>query len=71
MELALAILSACLILSLAGNVTLAIHIRRSRKQRPDSYELKDFMRDMLERGLLEVRRVDPTNIMLRSPRDGG
>jgi hypothetical protein len=57
-------------LSLALNLLQFQLARKARLKRPESYELREFIRDMSAgRGLIEVRRVDPANVMLRSPRD--
>jgi hypothetical protein len=57
-------------LSLALNLFQYHLAKRARLKQPESYELSAFMRDMLRgRGLLEVKRVDPANIMIHSPRD--
>jgi len=70
MNLLFGTLLAILPLSLALNL-LQFHLaRKSRQKRPESYELKEFLRDMMAgRGLLEVRRIDPDHLMIRSPRD--
>lgn len=40
------------------------------KQRQESYEVKDLLQDILSgKGLVEVRRISPIDVFLRSPRD--
>lgn len=42
----------------------------SIKSRPDSLELQEFLLDLLNgSGLIHVKRISPTDILLRSRRD--
>ena len=63
------ILSCLLIISASLNVYLFIKIRKSRKARPDTYEVKDLLQDLLAgSGYIKVTRISPTDFYLRSPR---
>lgn len=58
-----------LFISNISTIFLLIKEKQNNKKRPESYELTEFMRDLLNRdGLLKVSRVNPENLFLRSPR---
>lgn len=64
-------LSAIVFLFISNALTLNLLLKEKKinKKRPESYELTEFMRDLLNRdGLLKVSRVNPENLFLRSPR---
>jgi hypothetical protein len=43
---------------------------KRKKHRPDSVELSEFLFDLRAGGaMLHVRRIDPSHIVMRSPRD--
>lgn len=57
-----------LLLSLIGNALLAYRLQQKRK-RPESYEVKELLSDLLAGGaLIEVRRIAAADVFLRSPR---
>lgn len=70
MELLYGSLAALFILSLAVNAYLFILLRKSAKTRPESYEVKDLLRDLMAgRGLIEIKRIAPESFFIRSPRE--
>lgn len=64
------ILSNCLLASVLVNALLTYKIKQTKKERPKSYEVKELMADLAAGGaLVEIRRIDPSSIFLRSPRE--
>lgn len=56
------------ITSLLFNAYLLSRIKKT-KSRPQSVELKEFLADLMTgAGIVAVGRIDPTNILLRSPK---
>lgn len=57
--------------------SLALNIHQSRKLnspepvRPDHYEVTELLNDLTSPGvaIVELRRIAPANVMIRSPRD--
>ena len=60
-------LSSVILLFISNISTIFLLIKEKqnnkKKKRPESYELTEFMRDLLNRdGLLKVSRVNPENL---------
>jgi ABC-type bacteriocin/lantibiotic exporter with double-glycine peptidase domain len=59
-------------ISVLSNIILTflwIKNKKSKQKLKDSRELNDFILDLMNgEGLVKVSRVDPANIMIRSPR---
>jgi len=57
-----------LALSVSLNVYLILRLRR-KPPKPQSLELQEFLGDLLSGpGIVAVSRIDPSNILLRSPK---
>lgn len=72
MEIIAAALAALLVLSLAGNVGLAILLRKSRKKPVETRTItaEALLHDLTAgAALVRVERINPSDIFLRSPRD--
>lgn len=59
------------VLSSGLNIYLLYKLKESKKKRPESLELQEFMQDLMSNksAMLRVHRVDQSNLFLRSPRD--
>lgn len=58
-----------LFISNVTTIILLLKEKKLNKKRPESYELIEFMRDLMQRdGLIKVTRIDSSNLFLRSPR---
>lgn len=58
------------VFSLAGNALLYFQFQRRNKDAPKSYELREFIADLMQGdALVRVTRVDPADVLLRSPRE--
>lgn len=67
MELIAILCGNGLIISLLLNVFLYLRLKK-KSQKQDSYELKDFLQDMLGgHGLVKVTRIAPGDVFVRRP----
>ena len=72
MQTTLIIVSNLFFLSILLNAYLFLRLKKAKKQRPESYELTEFIADMAAgKGLVEIKRVHPGNVFLRSTREMG
>lgn len=63
------VLSAALAASIFGNAGLLFKLTRTKGKKPESMELQEFLMDLRTGwAVLSVKRVDPNDIMIRSPR---
>ena len=66
------LLAVLLTLSLAGNLALFLLFTHKKKQKKPSLDQTagDLLHDLTRRGqaILRVEVIDPTNLLLRSPR---
>lgn len=70
MEITLTLLANAFGLSLAFNVFQFRKFRKLKKAGPSSYEVRDLLRDLSAgEALVAIRRIDPSSVMLHSPRD--
>jgi Na+-transporting NADH:ubiquinone oxidoreductase subunit NqrC len=67
------IISVILTVTLVGSILLNAHQYRALRQKPqrqETYDVKELLADLLSGdGLVQVRRISPTDVFLRSPRD--
>lgn len=62
-------LSLSLIISLFFNIYLLYQLKRKPKK-SETYDAKALMMDLMRGGaLVEIKRLDPDSIFLRSPRE--
>lgn len=62
------ILVSLLLISSALNLFFVVQLRK-KPRRADSVELQEFLTDLMGGvGMVAVSRIDPANILLRSPR---
>lgn len=62
------LISALLALSLILNSYLLIKVR-ARKARQESYEVINLLHDLTAgKGLIEIKRIAPVDVFMRSPR---
>lgn len=58
-----------LLVSLNLNIFMLFRERSLKKARKESYEVKELLHDLTGgHALVEIRRVSPTDVFLRSPR---
>lgn len=57
-------------LSLIANIALALYIRRlSKSPGEKTYDVHNLLQDLLNgAGLVKIERIDPADVLLRSPR---
>jgi hypothetical protein len=65
----LALCIASLAVSLAGNALLLSRLKQDKRKKTESIELQDFLMDLRTGwAVLSVKRIDPNDIIIRSPR---
>ena len=63
------ILVILLTVSIGFNSILIYKTHKNKKERPRSYEVADLMHDLLDgKALVEVRRISPVDVFIKSPR---
>lgn len=69
MSLVSTVISSLLTASIILNAALIIKFTKQSKSPPKSLELQDFISDLSRgEGLIRMSRVDPADVILRSPR---
>lgn len=63
-------LASGLLLSISGNIALAVILLKSKKKRPLAVDAAEILNDLTIAGqaLVRVVRIDPNDFLLRSPR---
>lgn len=63
-------LASGLLLSISGNIALAVILLKSKKKRPLAVDATEILNDLTIAGqaLVRVVRIDPNDFLLRSPR---
>jgi hypothetical protein len=65
-----AVIALFLGVSLSANFYLFKKLKSAKSAARDSYELQQFLHDLTGgTGLVQVSRIAPANVLLRSPRD--
>jgi hypothetical protein len=64
-------LAALLAASISLSVYLSIRIKKISKAPAETYDARELLHDLTSPGfsMVEIRRVSPASIMIRSPRD--
>lgn len=70
MKLIEVFLASGLLLSVCGNIALAVILLKSKKKRPLAVDATEILNDLTIAGqaLVRVVRIDPNDFLLRSPR---
>ena len=69
METIILILAGLLVISVAFNGGLGFKLYTFKKNRKDTYDARQLLHDLtVNAAVVEVRRIDPQSIFLRSPR---
>lgn len=62
------LLAAFCFVSICLNIAQIFILKKSKKAKVDSYELREFLADIQSgSGYLEVKRIDPSGFLLRNP----
>jgi hypothetical protein len=70
LEITLSVLTVILTLSLSCNAALLFKFYIFKKYQKESYDARQLIHDLTanDKAIVEIRRIDPAHIFIRSPR---